>query len=135
VLPVFLARNAQLLLFGLIGCVNTLIHGGVLVLMVECWFVDVTVSHFFAFCVANLLSYLMNSLLTFRVGLTLRRYIRFFVASLLSLGMTVLLSWVADAFGLHYLIGFGLIVLLVPLLSFLVMKFWAFSGIHDVPRL
>lgn len=45
----FLERNAQLLFFGLIGVANTLIHGAVLVLMVECLAVDVTASHLFAF--------------------------------------------------------------------------------------
>ncbi len=126
----FLERNAQLLFFGLIGVANTLIHGAVLVLMVECLAVDVTASHLFAFCVANIFSYLMNSRLTFKARLALVRYVRFFLASLLSLGLTLLLSWITDAYGLHYLLGFVLVVVLVPLFSFLVMKFWAFAGAH-----
>lgn len=133
-LPVFIARNSQLLFFGLIGASNTMIHGAVLVLMVEWLMMEVTVSHFFAFCVANVFSYLMNSKITFKARMTLVRYVRFFLASLLSLGLTLLLSWLTDAYGQHYLFGFFLIVVLVPILNFLVMKFWAFAGAQEHPR-
>lgn len=60
----------------------------------------------------------MNSRLTFKSRLALVRYVRFFLASLLSLGLTLLLSWITDAYGLHYLLGFVLVVVLVPLFSF-----------------
>lgn len=123
------ARHAQLLCFAVIGVVNTLVHGTILVGAVEWLALDVTLSHLMAFCVANVLSYLMNSWLTFKMALSLGRYGRFFVASMLSLGLTLLLSWVTDVYGLHYLLGFMLIVVVVPLLSFAVMKFWTFAHV------
>ena len=124
----FLARNVQLFCFALIGVANTLVHGLLLVLMVEKFVVDVTIAHLFAFCLANVVSYILNSRFTFRARLAVGRYARFLLASLMSLGLTLLLSWIADVSGLHYLIGFFLIVVLVPLFSFSLMRFWIFAG-------
>lgn len=92
---------------------------------------EVTLSNMFAFLVANAFSYVANSRLTFKAALSLNRYIRFFLASILLLGFTLLISWTAERYGLHYLSGFALIVILVPLFSYLVMKFWAFDGIQN----
>lgn len=127
------ARYAQLLCFALVGVANTLVHGAILVVAVEWVALGVTVAHLVAFCVANIFSYLMNSWLTFKAALSLSRYARFFLASLLSLGLTLLLAWVSELYGLHYLLGFVLIVVVVPLLSFAVMKFWTFAHVRE-PR-
>ncbi len=121
-------KNLQIIYFAAIGFLNTLVHGSVLVTAVELFLLDVTVSHFLAFCTANIFSYIMNSKLTFKSLLSFKRYRRFFLASLLSLGMTLLVSRLADMYGLHYLIGFILVIGVVPILSFLVMKFWTFAG-------
>ena len=121
------SRYAQFLPFAIIGSVNTLIHGGILVLSIEQLRLDITVSHMLAFFLANIFSYIANSKITFRSPITLSRYKRFVLASLLSLGLTLLLSWVANFYGLHYLAGFALIVVLVPILSFMVIKTWVFA--------
>lgn len=126
----FAQRHAQFLTFAVIGVVNTLVHGSMLVIAVEWLSMDVVLAHLVAFSVANLFSYAMNSRLTFKVALSLARYIRFFLASILALGLTLLLSWLMDHFGFHYLVGFLLIIVLVPLFSFVLMKFWAFAGSH-----
>lgn len=130
-MPALFARNSQFISFALIGVANTLIHGLILVLMIEKLLLGVTLSHLLAFCVANMFSYILNSKLTFKSRLTVGKYVRFFLASLGALCLTLILSWLVDMNGLHYLIGFALIVVLVPLLSFCVMKFWIFSsGAH-----
>lgn len=118
---------AKFVIFAIIGLVNTLIHGGVLIACVEQLHFDVTVSHFLAFFIANMFSYIANSKITFRASITISRYGRFFLASLLSLGLTLLLSWMASFYGLHYLVGFALIVILVPILNFMVIKTWVFA--------
>ncbi|EKE17398.1 MAG: GtrA family protein [uncultured bacterium] len=123
----FCQRNSQFLFFALIGVANTMIHGAVLIFAVEQLSIDVVISNLLAFCIANLSSYLMNSRLTFKKAMSFLRYLRFFLASILSLGLTLFISWVAEFYGAHYLVGFLAIVIFVPALSFLVMKFWAFS--------
>ena len=126
----FAKRHIQFLTFAVIGVVNTIVHGSILTLAVEWMQTPVVIAHLFAFSIANLFSYVMNSRLTFMAAITITRYVRFFLASLLSLCLTLLLAWMMDRFGFHYLVGFLLIVVLVPVLSFLLMKFWAFSGEH-----
>lgn len=129
------ARHAQLLCFALIGVANTLVHGAILVVAVEWVALGVTAAHLVAFCVANIFSYLMNSWLTFKATLSPGRYVRFSLASLLSLGLTLLLAWFCDHYGLHYLLGFALIVVVVPLLNFAVMKFWTFAHVGEARSL
>lgn len=128
-----LKKNRQLICFAIIGFFSTLVHGAVLVVAVENFFFPVTASHLLAFCTANVFSYFMNSRLTFGAPLSWVRYVRFFAASLLSLGMTLLIARLTENQGVHYLLGFALIVVLVPVLSFLVMRFWTFAGIHKTP--
>lgn len=127
-LKMLIKKNRQIIFFAGIGFLNTSVHGLVLVAAVEFFLLGVTVSHLMAFYVANIFSYIMNSKLTFRSELSFIRYGRFFIASLLSLGMTLLVSRLAEKYGLHYLLGFLLVIGLVPVLNFLVMKFWTFSG-------
>lgn len=122
-----ISKHVQLIYFAGIGFCSTLIHGAVLMLGVERVFLPLTAAHFLAFCTANIFSYFLNSWLTFGAAISLSRYIRFFAVSLLSLGMTLLIAWITEASGLHYLAGFALIVLLVPIFSFLVMRFWTFA--------
>lgn len=120
-------KHAQFLFFALIGIINTFIHGGILMFAVEGLRLDVTLSHLLAFSGANIFSYLMNSWLTFKAPLSFSRYARFFLSSMLALGLTLMLSWFTDRFGINYLVGFVLIIFLVPFSSFLALKFWAFS--------
>jgi putative flippase GtrA len=96
--------------------------------LVEQLFFNVTFSHLIAFFTANIFSYFMNSLLTFKTAISWFYYLRFLMASMLSLGLTLLLSYLMDLYGFHYLVGFIFIVLLVPLFNFMCLKFWAFSG-------
>lgn len=126
----FATRHGQFLTFAGIGVVNTLVHGSVLVLAVEHLGAAVVLAHLIAFCVANLFSYVMNSRLTFKTNLSLARYVRFFVASMLALGVTLILSWLIDHWGFHYLLGFLLIIVVVPIFSFMLIKFWAFAASH-----
>ncbi|MGD9887933.1 MAG: GtrA family protein [Halothiobacillaceae bacterium] len=128
------SRYTQFLPFAIIGFVNTFIHGSILVLSVERLDLDITASHLLAFFIANMFSYIANSKITFKSPITLLRYKRFFLASLLSLSLTLLLSWVANFYGLHYLAGFALIVVLVPVLNFIVIKTWVFA-IHPASLL
>lgn len=128
-----IVKNAQLICFAGIGVCSTLIHGAVLMLAVEKFFLTVTTAHFLAFYTANVFSYFLNSWLTFVTAISLLRYLRFFAASLLSLGMTLLIARLTEASGLHYLAGFALIVVLVPVFSFLVMRFWTFAESRPRP--
>lgn len=119
----------QFLSFAVIGVANTLVHGALLAWLIEWWQCPLSLAHALAFFVANLFSYAVNSRWTFKAALSWTGYSRFFLSSLLSLALTLLISWLAQIQGLDYKEGFVLVVLFVPVFSFLVMKFWAFRSL------
>lgn len=117
----------EIALFAGVGVINTLVHGLVLAGAVEFLELPLLVSHTVAFSVANLFSYVVNSRLTFRVPMSVSRYMRFLTASLVALALTLGIAATADHLGLDYLYGFALVVVTVPVFSFVVVKFWAFA--------
>lgn len=127
----FVRKQRQFIAFALIGVANTFVHGALLMLCVEILKITVVAAHFFAFSAANIVSYVLNSTLTFRMNLSMKRYAKFYIASMGSLGLTLSLSWLIDAYGAHYLLGFLIIVVVVPVISFFLMKFWAFADLDS----
>lgn len=121
-----LAVPMHLLCFGCVGVANTLIHGALLAWLVELWHWPIWAAHGLAFGAANVFSYIFNSRWTFKTELSWWAYGRFLLSSLLSLVFTLLISWCAQMYGLNYKEGFVLVVVLVPMFSFLLIKFWAF---------
>ena len=79
-----------------------------------------------AFCVATLLSYLVNTFWTFRRQATGHNAIRYWIVAVLGLGLTLLLSGAAEAAEFHYLVGIALVVALVPPLTFLLHSHWTY---------
>lgn len=129
----WLFRQNRFVRFACVGILNTLAHGIVLVFSVEKLKVDATVANLYAFVVANALSYILNSYFTFCAKLSLFRYVKFFISSLLALGLTLMISWLAQRSGIHYFFGFLMIVILVPLFSYFVMQVLVFdmSVVHE----
>lgn len=124
-------QHADFLRFAVIGVANTLVHGAILTLTIEKFHFHLLIAHVFAFWFANLFSYISNSRFTFFVPLSGVRYFRFLSASLVSLCLTLGIAWVTAHLGLHYHIGFAIIVVMVPLFSFFIVKFWAFAGGYE----
>lgn len=116
----------QIIIFGVIGFLNTLLHGLVLLVSVELLYLPVVVAHSFAFLSANIFSYLLNTRFTFNIPPSIVFYVKFFMGSIASFFLTLMISSVAEWYGLHYWFGFSVIVVCVPALSFLLMKFWIF---------
>jgi putative flippase GtrA len=117
----------QIIKFASIGVVNTLLHGSVLWIVVERLHWPVLVAHCLAFIVANVFSYIMNCQWTFKSHFSFKSYVKFLSASLVSLLLTLFISGVAQWQGFNYWFGFAMIVVLVPALNFLLIKFWAFN--------
>lgn len=120
-------KYKQIIIFAIIGVINTALHAVMLVLCVELLIIDSTLANAIAFMAANIFSYFANSKITFKSVVSFRRYVSFFSASILSLLLTITISYISNCYALHYLIGFGFIIVLVPAISFIVMKFFVFS--------
>ncbi len=117
----------QIFKFASIGVANTLLHGLVLGLLVDGLGWPVVWSHLVAFGGANLLSYVLNTWITFNMPIAMVLYLKFLAASLVSLVLTLLLSWTAQRCGYNHWQGFMAVVVLVPMLSFVIMKFRVFT--------
>lgn len=126
----------QFVLFCCIGVINTLVHGSLLVFFVELVQFSVILAHAFSFLAANMASFVLNSFFTFKQPITLSSYIKFLIASAISMGLTLSIAWCAETFfKLHYLVGFTLIIFLVPPFSFLLTKFWVFKKTLGSPSI
>jgi putative flippase GtrA len=123
----------QIITFAGIGVANTFFHGLVLVFVMENLKWPVLLAHLLAFSAANIFSYVLNSRFTFHSALGLVSYGRFLIASLFSLCLTLMISGAAQWWGLHYWKGFLLVVILVPIFSFVIMKFWIFNPVKKLP--
>ena len=125
----FLPENVkQFCTFGFIGVLNTCIHGAVVVLSVEGGILSPVPANVLAFVAANTFSFFANCRYTFMAFPTWRGYGKFFSVSLTSLVMTVLLSGFAEWMKWHYLAGLALVIVLVPLATFLLQKKFTFSA-------
>ena len=114
----FGALSVKLTNFGGIGILNTLIHNGIVIGLVQMLAVWPPIGHFFGFIAASLFSYLANARFTFRMKLSIPGYLRFVSVSLTTLGTALLLSTIVQVAGWNYMIGIGLIIVINPLLSF-----------------
>lgn len=110
--------------FAAVGLLNTLLHMGVLLGLVEGVGVQPALANGAAFVCANLFSYWANSRFTFRTTPTLRRYGRFALVSLAGLAVAILSTQAALALHFHYLVGVGVSFVLLPVLSFTANKVW-----------
>lgn len=138
--PVRFKRLLQkdFLTFCCIGAANTMIHAGVVISLVELLGFSATAANTVAFFCANLFSYFSNGILTFKSPLSVSAYSRFLGSSLAVLGMTVGISAAGEHLGIHYLIVMAFLILVSPLVSFALVKRFAFSkkgtSAIDAPR-
>ena len=109
-----------------VGIVNTLGHVVLVVSMVEVLSVAPPPANTLAFLIANIGSYAMNSRWTFRSQMSVSRYLRFFTISLVGLGITYGCSTAVAHFGLHYLLGVALSVMLVAVTGFVLGRLFVF---------
>ena len=119
-------RYRNVLVFGIIGVVNTLLHSGMVVLLVERARVSPVLANVAGFALANTASFFANSYLTFRRQPTLALYWKFLLVSTGSLVLTVLLSGMAEMLHWHYLIGLAMVLLCGPVLTYLLHKSFTF---------
>jgi putative flippase GtrA len=117
-----LARHRAFIVFGLIGVVNTLLHSGAVILLVETGLAGPVAANVAGFALANTCSFFANSRFTFNQPPSWNRYRKFLAVSMLSLALTVALSALAEALRWHYLVGLLLVLLCGPVLTFALHK-------------
>lgn len=127
-LKALLARHSALLAFGIIGVLNTLVHSGAVIALVETGLANPVAANAAGFALANTFSYFANCRLTFRQSPSWERYRKFVAVSMLSLVLTLLLSGLAEWMKWHYLAGLGMVLLCGPVLTYVLHKTFTFRG-------
>lgn len=126
-----LSRISEILRFGIVGVMATVMHFAVLTLAVGHLHLPPTLSNGGAFLCAVGVTYLGQSLWVFRGhdGRSTAQILRF--AASLALGFVAniaVMAIVTRGFGLDYRVGFLVGCVTVPVLSFFVNKLWVFRS-------
>ncbi len=118
----------QLRRFVVVGVVVTATHVAMSVLSIELLGLGVQAGTFVAFSCALSLSYLLNRAWTYQArGRHRRQLPRFAVVSFAGYGLNAaIMALVTNLFGLSYLFGIAVVVMVLPSLSFLSHRYWTF---------
>ncbi len=116
----------QLIGFLMVGLLATATHVAVAVTLVAKAGRPAVFANGAAFCIATAVSYGLNSWLTFQRPFTRHTLWRFGAVSIAGLGLSMLISGIAQWFGLHYLLGIALVATGVPPLTFLAHRGWTY---------
>lgn len=127
-------RIRELLAFGGVGGLATLVHVAVFSLLLETTAISPLQANLLAFSVAFLLSFSGHYHLTFghvtRLNPQPRRaLLRFLLVALIGLALnSAVVELVTGILQLHYLYAVALMVTAVPACLFLLSKYWAFAA-------
>ena len=112
--------------FGITGVGSTLIHIAVATVLISVLGSNSQIGNGVAFVVATCFSYTTNTLWSFSNEINRRTASRFVVISLGGLVLTLLISTGADMLGFHYNLGIAMVVLSVPIYSFIAHRLWTY---------
>ncbi|MFL7963172.1 GtrA family protein [Pseudomonas kielensis] len=108
------------------GLLVTAVHGVAAVLFVHLILANPPLANGFAFVVATVVSYLINTLWSFSSRLHGRTLGRFVVVSIGGFWLAMLVAWVAQRVGLDYLAGIAAVALIIPVFTFILHNFWTY---------
>ena len=119
----------QMVKYGLVGLSATSIHAAMLFFLVEKWGVGPVLASVPAFLTALVVSFLINHHWTFVVkggyGRYFSKYAAISVAGLI-LNIAIMYGTVS-LMHQSYVVGLWVVIILVPLFSFLLQRYWTFS--------
>ncbi len=116
----------RLFRFGVSGVIATGIHVAVATPLIYLLHASQVGANGVAFVVANVASYLLNTLWSFGATPTRDSYLRFLIVSLLGLAMTLGISAGAQALGFGYWAGLAAILSVVPVVTFVLHRTWTY---------
>lgn len=119
-------RYRHFVIFCLIGAINTGVHFAVAIFSIEALGTNQVTANSIAFLIANIGSYVANSLLNFKAPLSLSRYGRFLLSSLSVIILVLFISAIADRYQIHYLYTLVTLTMLSPVISFLMVRYFTF---------
>lgn len=119
----------QMVKFGFVGLTATAIHAAMLFFLVEKLSMEPVLASIPAFLTALVISFLINHHWTFVIKGAYRRYFsRYAAVSVAGLILNIAIMYATVSL-LHqsYIVGLGLVIIFVPMISFLLQRYWTFS--------
>lgn len=113
--------------FAFVGLICTVVHGIILVTLVELCMLPPPLANSLAFLNANIVSFVLNSKYTFKKSVSFFGYFRFLYASFIAFVLTVCISYLMNVYHVNYLAVFITTVTTVPIVSFLAIRFFGYS--------
>lgn len=126
--------------FGLVGGAATLSYALLGLLFVNVCGLPVLAGNALAYLLSFFVSYLGQSLWTFRAGGRAGKEAgashknmlpRFAAAQALGLGLNSVIIWLLTALGLSYELSMPAAVVVVPVMVYLLCKYWVFRAVRD----
>ncbi|MBR7196495.1 sugar translocase [Pseudomonas sp. CFBP13508] len=112
--------------FAVTGLFVTALHALVAVLFIRFIAPEPPLANGFAFAVATVVSYLINTAWSFSARLHGRTLLRFLTVSAGGFLLAMLVAWAAQMAGLNYLFGIGAVALTIPAFTFVLHNFWTY---------
>lgn len=117
----------QLIRFGGVGVLATLVHTVVALVLIKFISVSATYANVCAFFVAAIVSYTLNALWSFEQRLAADSFFRFLIVGLISLGMIVMVGHFVEQSDYPPEISVLIIACIIPTINFVTHKFWTFK--------
>jgi len=117
----------QLVKYGFVGGISTLIHIGVASLYLHYIEKNVVLANVLAFCIAFIFSYTVQSLFVFQHVLEIHKLLKYFTVQFGSLLIALFISYFLVLENLY--IQTIIISILLPLITFVIHKTWTFKEI------
>src|SRR5215469_11026442 len=112
------ATARQLIRFVLVGLIAAAVYVAVMWLVVDRLGGRVLWGAFFAFVIATLVSFLGNALWSFEARATAGRAVWFFAINTAGLGLNMVIAWLLERAGVHWLLISLTVLIVVPLFNF-----------------
>ncbi|MBD2750020.1 GtrA family protein [Microvirga sp. BT688] len=105
--------------FVAVGLVSSASYLATMSMSIEWLGLSVLTSAFFAFCVGTTISYLGNTLFTFRAPMSRGNFAKFLLVVLVGLGVNQTIAYGLNHIGAHYLVIAATVFIVVPIINFI----------------
>ena len=108
----------QLIRFFAVGGLAAITYVAIMAIVVDGFGGRVLLGAFLAFVIATLVSFVGNALWSFGARLTAAKAAMFFAVNTAGLGLNMLIAWLLERAGVHYLLISLTVLIVVPLFNF-----------------
>ncbi|MBD8500987.1 GtrA family protein [Paenibacillus arenosi] len=115
--------------YGLVGVIGTIVHSGMLALMVEVFEMHPIGGTIIGFVFSLVISYVLNSIWTFKqANSSTTIFVKYALVCSCGLLLNIFIMYITvDIFNLSYIIGQGVAIILVPIFNYMINRYWVFN--------